>query len=188
MSFWTAVKDAAPVAAAVASAVSAFYASRSASKTSATAKDANQALAMLLRPIFDVQLSPFVSPPNEGKYPVSFVNQAAYPAAAVAFDVRGENDVYLTARTVPEIGGIHIGTTNLRPNNAYVLEVPLPEMVDPGDKQQFTVVVRFSDDRHLQRWEQRFEVRRIFTDDRIHYQQVELHVNATEPKPVASPA
>lgn len=151
MWIFTAIREWAPVLAAGASACSAYFASRTASKSNAAAKDATHALAMAIRPRFEIYV------PMGPDEKVILRNVSAFPTA---LDTHAE---------VSTVDGTHLKSYVLRrmaPTRPEVpghpIELPSHPLIDlvMDQWQTFVFTIRFSDERDLQRWEQKLTVRR----------------------------
>lgn len=161
MSFLSALKDNAPVITAVAGSVSAFaaaisaiFAARSASKTSAAAEAANHALATALRPSFHAWYSHYSSGPQSKRLQLS--NTTPFAALEVMIEVRGSGGgpTVRTERHHRIAGRPAEGV----PQPTLDMTLDVPDLLRHGDKNDLAVIIRFSDERGLQRWEQGYRI------------------------------
>ncbi len=154
MSFWSALKDNASALAAVAGSVSviagafsAFFASRSASKTSSAAEAANHALAMARRPSFQATYSHYRMGPLSKL--LRLANTTPFAALEVKIEVRhsGGGPVVWTEPHDRIAGRLPEGV----PQQSLQMALEVPDLLRHGDKNDVTLVIRFSDERGLER-------------------------------------
>ena len=126
--------------AAIASSASAGAAWRSASKTSQTAKAANEALAMVLRPAFALHV-PERDAAEHGPLPIKLASLSPYTALNVFAEIRGPQHERLASEHFPRVPG-KPNDVLVNYNNAPTLLVALPPMVE-GDAQRLSVLLRF---------------------------------------------
>ncbi|MER5263078.1 hypothetical protein ABTZ99_13515 [Actinosynnema sp. NPDC002837] len=143
---------------AVAAAFSARAALRTARKTSATADAATRALALALRPIFNVEIIPQHAEAAVNK--ILLHNGSQFAAVDVMVEVRTAPQQLRQAINIPRVAP--------RPVNALqaTVEVPveLPLLRERGDQHDLTVTVRFNDEQGLERWEQQYRLVRTLDD------------------------
>jgi len=137
--------------AAIASSVSAGAALRTARKTSRTTEAANEALAMVLRPTFALEV-PQRDAAEREPLPVKLASTSPYTALNVFAEIRGSQHERLSSGHFPRVPGTP-NNVLVDHSNAPALHVALPPMVE-GDARRLGVLLRFNDERGLQRWEQ----------------------------------
>jgi len=137
--------------AAVGSSASALAAWRTGIKTSRTTEAASEALAMVLRPTFALHVLQQEAA-EDGLLPITLISTSPYTALNVSVDIRGPQHERLASREFPRVPG--------KPNDvladeskAPTLHVALPPLVE-GDERRLSVLLRFRDERGLERWEQ----------------------------------
>ncbi len=137
--------------AALAGSTSAFFAWRSASKTSKAADAANEALALTLRPAFSIGIGG-MGPHREGSAALRLYNTCAFDAVNVDVWVRDREAKELAEQRFPRVRGTQ---PNVTAGEAETIFIPkFPNLSHEGDSYVFLVTVRYSDDRDLRSWEQ----------------------------------
>lgn len=142
VSLSTLVKDFAPVMAAVASAVSAFAALRTAKKTSNAAKDSNHALAAALRPAFAPRMLTQLDSRVDGREVIQILNTAAFPAIDIIVNARTIDGQHLAGHSYGRAPGM---LPNVLADESKALKflVPLASLTEAQPRQEFYLTIRF---------------------------------------------
>ncbi len=137
--------------AAVASLASATAAWRTANRTSRTAEAASEAIGLVLRPMFTLDVAEQRA--SVERLPVKFVSISPYTALNVFADVVDFQQKALASGSFPRVAGKPNDVLVENFDDAPTLDVPLTP-IEEGDELRLSVVLRFTDERGLQRWEQ----------------------------------
>jgi hypothetical protein len=153
---WANIISSFSAAAAIASAIAAWM---QATKSRNAARDAEQALAAILRPEF----VPGVGDEAGDEVPVGLSNVARHDALEVRADIRtsdgrkvGEGEIHRVAGHVPNVLS---GEPEFR-----VFARGLPVLAEVGASYDLVIVLHFTDERRMKNWHQELRVTRTLTE------------------------
>lgn len=129
-------------------------------KSRNAARDAEEALAINLRPDFVPSVSD--SAPGE-EIEVGFSNMARHDAVDVHAEVWLAGGSKLGEGSTPRATGYVPGTWSDGPD-FHATVCGLPTLTEPGDSYELVIVLRFTDERGLKSWRQELRVTRTLTE------------------------